>query len=90
MFDMSRMKRLTRRLATAPARIQQVSDDVTILRQEMLAVRAEVAALTSRIDISTKSTLEALAFTTRSIDGLNARLDKMQADLPKGLDETTT
>ena len=88
MFDIARIQGAARRFARTPAQLQHVDDqlehlddEIAVLRQEVGILRADIvslqSALITSIDFAAKSTLEALAFTNRSIEGLNARLDRI-------------
>ncbi len=78
MFDIARIQGVAERFARAPRQLQHVDDEIAVLRQEVGILRAEIvslqSALSTSIDYAAKATLEALAFTNRSIEGVNARL----------------
>jgi hypothetical protein len=87
MLDIARVRRVAGRFARVPYQLQHVDDEVAIVRQEVGALRAEIVSLQSRvstatttIDFSAKSTLDILALTNRSIEGLSLRLDKLEKE----------
>jgi cell division protein FtsB len=94
MLDIAGMRLLARRLARLPAQVEQVDNAVASLRQDVGTLRAEVGTLRAEIeslhsrvsstsmtiDFVAKSTLDALALTNRSLEGLQARLEKLERE----------
>lgn len=85
MLDTARIRRVAGRFGRVPRQLHHMVGDMVMLRREIAALRAEIATVNSTIDFATTSILDTLALTSRSIDGLSARLDKLEKRSGQGV-----
>jgi hypothetical protein len=80
MSQSDRAKRLAKRVATAPHVVLQTHERTVAVQDELASIHHDINQVRATLDSASNAQMEALAFITRALNDISARLAKLEKD----------